>query len=195
MKIIGLTGGIGSGKTTVANFFKEFDVPLYIADVEAKLLMNRSKVIKRKLCALFGDRAYKKGELNKPYIASKIFNDDALLQQMNAIVHPKVATHFRRWLKKQKAPYVIYESAIIFENGSYDQYDIIITVTASIEERLKRVIKRDDSSKEKVLAIMANQWEDSERVKRSDFIIVNDNLAETKKQVLKIHQKLSALAQ
>ena len=118
-KIVGLTGGIGSGKTTVANFFKELEIPVYISDIEAKALMIRSKVIKRKLIQLFGDEAYSSEKLNKSFIANKIFNDKTLLEKMNSIVHPKVGSHFKKWLKKQDAPYVIKEAAIFFENNTY----------------------------------------------------------------------------
>ena len=189
-KIIGLTGGIGSGKTTVANFFKDLGVPIYIADTEAKALMNRSKVIKRKLLKLFGEQAYVDNKLNKPFIASQIFSNKALLKQMNAIVHPKVAKHFSNWVEKQKAAYVISEAAIIFENGSYKKYDNIITVVAPEEIRLNRVLKRDESSKEKVKAIMKNQWTDKQKTELSDFVITNTDLEDTKHQVGKIHKQL-----
>ena len=188
--LVGLTGGIGSGKTTIANFFKELGVPIYIADTEAKALMNRSKVIKRKLIALFGDNAYQNGKLNRDFLSKQIFNDKDLLQKMNAIVHPKVASHFKRWVKKQDAPYVISEAAILFENGSYKKYDYIITVTAPEEVRLKRVMSRDNSSKEKVKSVMNNQWKDEEKIKLSDYVIQNINLEEAKAQVLQIHQNL-----
>ena len=188
--LVGLTGGIGSGKTTIANFFKELGVPIYIADTEAKALMNRSKVIKRKLIALFGDNAYQNGKLNRDFLSKKIFNNKDLLQKMNAIVHPKVASHFKRWVKKQDAPYVISEAAILFENGSYKKYDYIITVTAPEEVRLKRVMSRDNSSKEKVKSVMNNQWKDEEKIKLSDYVIQNINLEEAKAQVLQIHQNL-----
>ena len=188
--LVGLTGGIGSGKTTIANFFKELGVPIYIADTEAKALMNRSKVIKRKLIALFGDNAYQNGKLNRDFLSKKIFNNKDLLQKMNAIVHPKVASHFKRWVKKQEAPYVISEAAILFENGSYTKYDYIITVTAPEEVRLKRVMSRDNSSKEKIKSVMNNQWKDEEKIKLSDYVIQNINLEEAKAQVLQIHQNL-----
>lgn len=188
MIVVGLTGGIGSGKTTVANFFKELNVPVYIADDEAKKLMVRSKVIKRKLIALFGDDAYIDNELNKPFIASKIFSDKTYLQQMNAIVHPKVAAHFKRWMKKQKSEYVIKEAAIIFEHNKEADFDFIITVTANLNERINRVIKRDNSSKSKIESIINNQMSDEEKVKRSHFVITNDNLEDTKNQVIKTHQ-------
>ena len=188
--IVGLTGGIGSGKTTVANYFKALNVPVYIADNEAKALMNRSKVIKRKLIKLFGDEAYVDNTLNKPFIASQIFSNQDLLKKMNAIVHPKVAKHFSNWVKKQNVPYVISEVAIIFENGSQGKYDYIITVVAPEQTRLNRVIKRDNSSEAKVKAIMNNQWTDQQKTEHSDFVINNTDLKDTKLQVENIHSKL-----
>ncbi|QXP58248.1 dephospho-CoA kinase [Olleya sp. HaHaR_3_96] len=193
-KIIGLTGGIGSGKTTVANFFKDLGVPIYIADTEAKALMNRSKVIKRKLLKLFGDQAYIDNKLNRPFIASQIFSNKTLLKQMNAIVHPKVAKHFANWVEKQKSAYVISEAAIIFENGSYKKYDYIITVVAPEQVRLNRVLKRDESSKDKVQAIMKNQWTDKQKTELSNFVITNTDLEDTKLQVGKIHKQLLKIA-
>ncbi len=190
MIIVGLTGGIGSGKTTVGTYFKELGIPVYIADKEAKALMNRSKVIKRKLTTLFGDKAYKEDQLNRAFIASKIFNDKALLDQMNAIIHPKVASHFKRWLKKQNAPYVIKEVAIIFEHNKASEYDLIITVTADIEERIRRVMNRDDASREKVESIINNQMSDEEKIKKSDFVIVNHDLIATQAQVAKLHDHI-----
>lgn len=189
-KVIGLTGGIGSGKTTVANMFLKLGVPVYIADVEAKKIMNRSKVIKRKLIKLFGDNAYIDGTLNKHFIAQKIFNNKSLLEKMNAIVHPKVATHFKRWLAKQEAPYVIKEAAILFENNSYLNHDAIILVVANENERIQRVIKRDNTTKEKVKAIINNQWSDNRKKALSQFVIDNTTLENTQKEVEKIHKKI-----
>jgi dephospho-CoA kinase len=190
MIVIGLTGGIGSGKTTVAKMFQELGVPVYVADVEAKNLMLRSKVIRRKLIKLFGDEAYLEEKLNKPFIANKIFNNSELLQEMNAIVHPKVATHFKRWIDKQSSSYVIKEAAILFENGSYVNYDAIITVTAPEKDRIQRVINRDKSSVTKVKAIINNQWSDVKKIEQSRFVITNIELIETQKQVNKIHQEI-----
>ncbi len=190
MKIVGLTGGIGSGKTTVSNMFKDLGVPIYIADLEAKKLMATSKVIKRKLIDLFGPKAYENNELNRAYIASKIFNDKVYLDKMNAIIHPKVATHFKQWLQKQTSKYVIKEAAIIFEHNMQSQYDYIITVIANEEERIKRILKRDNTSKEKIVSIIKNQISDQEKVKMSDFVIINDQLDHTKAQVLKIHNTI-----
>ena len=190
MIIVGLTGGIGSGKTTVAKQFLEIGIPVYIADEEAKRLMRRSKIIKRKLIKLFGKEAYVGEELNKPFLANIIFNDKNYLQKMNAIVHPKVARHFEKWVLKQEAPYVIKEVAILFENGGHNTCDFVITVTAPIEIRIKRLLKRDNTSKEKIEAIMKNQWTDEEKVKQSHFVIENIELENTKKQVVKIHKEI-----
>ncbi|WP_298551970.1 dephospho-CoA kinase [uncultured Algibacter sp.] len=190
MIIVGLTGGIGSGKTTVAKQFLKLGIPVYIADDEAKSLMRRSKIIKRKLIKLFGNDAYINGELNKPFLASIIFNDKSYLKKMNAIVHPKVAKHFEKWVLKQDAPYVIKEVAILFENGGNETCDFVITVVAPIKTRIKRLLKRDDTSKEKIEAIMKNQWTDEEKIKHSHFVIDNTELEKTINQVKKIHKKL-----
>ena len=194
MTLVGLTGGIGSGKTTIANFFKELNVPIYFADIEAKKLMNKSKVLQRKIKALFGERAYIKNELNRPFIAERIFKDKNLLQQMNAIVHPKVGKHFIKWLNKQNSSYVIKEAAILFENNSYKNYDYIITVVTEEKERINRILNRDNTSEQKIKDIMKNQWDDSEKVKLSDFVIHNKSLDNTKKQVYSIHRKLLKLS-
>ncbi|EMQ94216.1 MAG: dephospho-CoA kinase [Xanthomarina sp.] len=190
MKIVGLTGGIGSGKTTVAKQFQALGIPVYIADDEAKKLMNRSKIIKRKLKALFGDEAYKDNTLNRPFLADKIFNNAENLKKMNAVVHPKVASHFKNWLKKQIAPYVLKESAILFENGAYKDCDLIITVTAPLELRKKRLLKRDNTTLEKIQAIINNQWSDESKISKSHFVITNKDLEETKQQVQLTHNKI-----
>lgn len=190
MKIVGLTGGIGSGKTTVAKQFQARGIPVYIADDEAKKLMNRSKIIKRKLIELFGDEAYKNNTLNRPFLADKIFNNADNLKKMNAVVHPKVAAHFKNWVKKQKAPYVLKESAILFENGAYKDCDLIITVTAPLELRKKRLLKRDNTTLEKIQAIINNQWSDEAKILKSHFVITNKKLEETKQQVQLTHNKI-----
>jgi len=190
MKIVGLTGGIGSGKTTVAAMFANLGVPIYIADDEAKRLIKSSKVIKRKLLKLFGEEAYINGSLNKPFIANAIFNNKVLLEKMNAIIHPKVASHFNKWMRKQTAPYVIKEAAILFENNTYKSFDFIITVTAPKEIKIERLLKRDDTSLKKIDDIMKNQWTDEEKIKYSDFVIVNKSIENTEIQVAKIHAKI-----
>lgn len=190
MIIVGLTGGIGSGKTTVAKAFSALGIPIYIADEEAKKLMITSKVLKRKLIELFGHKAYIDGKLNKPFIADAIFNNKDYLDKMNAIVHPRVANHFKKWVLKQQSPYVIKEAAILFENGSYKQCDILITVIAPKELKIKRLLKRDNTTLEKIEVIMKNQWNDNEKIKLSHYVIDNTDLEGTKQQVFKIHQQI-----
>jgi dephospho-CoA kinase len=191
MKIIGLTGGIGSGKTTVAHMFSELGVPIYIADVEAKRLTNTSKVIRRQLIKLLGEKAYTETGLDRKYVANKIFNDSALLQKVNKIIHPKVAAHFRKWLLKQKAAYVIKEAAILFENGSYKDCDMVLLVTAPKAIRIARVKDRDDTTKADIKQRMKNQWSDEEKQKRADIVIENIDLQTTRKTVKTIHRSLS----
>lgn len=190
MKTVGLTGGIGSGKTTVARMFQDLGVPLYIADDRAKVLMNSSEEIRTKLTQLFGEEAYQNQQLNRAFIASKIFKDAHLLKQMNAIVHPAVGADFESWKEEQNAVYVLKEAAIIFENNLASQYDYIITVVADLDQRIARVIHRDNTTESKVMAIVHNQLSDDEKAKLSDFVIINHDLEQTKLQVLKIHQHL-----
>lgn len=190
MIVVGITGGIGSGKSTVAKLFEELGIPVYIADVEAKRLMNTSKIVQRQLIELFGDHAYNNNGLDRPFIASKIFKDAKVLAQMNSIVHPHVAKDFKKWLRSQVSPYVIKEAAIIFEHQKESEYDYIITVTASIQDKIARVIKRDNTSEKKIMDIINNQMSDDEKISKSDFVIVNDKLENTKKSVIEIHNKI-----
>lgn len=188
MKIVGLTGGIGSGKTTVAKMFSELGVPIYIADVEAKKLTNTSKIIRRELIKLLGERAYNETGINRAYVADKIFNDNDLLQAVNKIIHPRVAAHFKKWVSKQTAAYVIKEAAILFENGSYKDCDSIILVTAPKTIRINRVLARDNSSKSEIEQRMNNQWSDEKKRKLAHVIIENIDLEATKKRVAEIHK-------
>ena len=179
MKIVGLTGGIGSGKTTVAKQFMGLGIPVYIADEEAKKLMATSKIIQRKLIQLFGNEAYMNNQLNKPYIANIIFNDKTYLQKMNAIVHPKVAQHFKKWVLKQTSPYIIKEVAILFETGGNKECDKVILITAPVSLRIERAMKRDNLTKDEILVRINNQLSDEEKIKMSDFVVENINLKET----------------
>ena len=190
MKIVGLTGGIGSGKTTVGKFFKEHGVPIYIADDAGKKLMLTSKEVKDKITDLFGKDAYKDNAPDKKYIASKVFNDKNLLEKLNAIIHPAVALDFKDWQKEQDADYVIYEAAILFETGSNKNCNYTILVTAPKETRITRLQKRDDSSLAEIEARMANQWPDSRKRELANFEIINLNLEDTKIQVENIHFKI-----
>lgn len=190
---VGLTGGIGSGKTTVANYFIELGVPVYFADNEAKKLMNSSTKIINKLIAKFGKEAYYNGELNRKYLASIVFHDRKKLNTINDIVHPEVLKHFRKWVKRQKADYIIQENAILFENNTASNFDYIITVTAPVEVKIERIIKRDTVTKDDVLARMNNQWDDRKKIELSDFVINNIDWDDTKQQILKLHKKLSKI--
>ncbi len=169
---IGLTGGIGSGKTTIAQAFHGLGYPVYIADTEASLLINRSPEIRKALTALFGEGIYRPDRtLDKQQLASLIFNDSALLRQVNGIVHPAVMQDFLHWCDKQQAPLVFFESAILFEAGLGGYFDAVICVTADLNTRIKRVMKRDGVSAEKVHERIRNQAADDEKSKQADFVI------------------------
>lgn len=189
-RIVGITGGIGSGKTTVANMFSDFGVPIYNADIEAKKLTSSSPVIRNSLIRLLGTETYNEEGLNRKFMADKIFNDKNLLEKVNAIIHPQVAEHFQQWVAQQDFSYVLKEAAILFESGSYKQCDKVILVTAPTETRILRVMKRDMVTREEVEARMKNQWEDEKKRELSDFIIENEELSLTEKQVRDLHQQL-----
>lgn len=187
MKIVGLTGGIGSGKTTVANMFEELGIPVYIADLEAKKLSNTSKSIKKDLVELLGKKTYVRGTLNKKYVADLIFNDEVLLSKVNDIIHPKVAKHFKDWINNQNTPYCIKEAAILFENGSYKNCDHTILITTPLDIRIDRVIKRDEITVKEVESRIKNQWSDAKKIRLADFVIENISLKTTQQKVKEIH--------
>lgn len=189
--IVGLTGGIGSGKTTVANLFNKLGVPIYVSDIEAKRIMVTSKKVITAIKNLLGDGAYnEKNELNRSYISEQVFKNKSLLNDLNSIVHPAVAEDFLNWYKDQEAEYVIKESAILFESGSFENCDSVITVTAPLEERINRVILRDKVTKKQVLHRVMNQLSDEDKIDRSNFIIINKTLEETEGQVEKINAQI-----
>ncbi|WP_299317545.1 dephospho-CoA kinase [uncultured Maribacter sp.] len=190
MIIIGLTGGIGSGKSTVATMFKELSVPVYDSDQRAKYLMNTSVIINKQLVQLLGDEAYEKGKLNRPYIAAKVFNDSELLAKLNNIVHPVVRQDFIDWTNEQDSCYVIQETALLFENKSQELYDDVILVTAPKEIRIERVLSRDNSTREQVEARMNNQLEDKIKLELANFIIENIDLERTREKVLQVHASI-----
>ncbi|RYJ51959.1 dephospho-CoA kinase [Flavobacterium petrolei] len=194
-KIIGLTGGIGSGKTTIAKYFKSFGIPVYIADDEARKIMQSPEIINA-IKNTFGEDIFENGILNREKLAKIVFNDPEKLKKLNIIVHPAVKKHFELWLIENKTfPYIIYEAAILFESGRYKDCDIIVTVTAPIETRLQRVLERDKTTRELVLKKMEAQWSDEKRIAKSDFVIENIALDAAKREVdeilkiLKIKQK------
>ncbi len=190
MKIVGLTGGIGSGKTTVANFFKELGVPIYIADAEAKKLMTKNVELQQKIKALLGTEAYQNGELNRKYIADLVFKNPEKLRALNSLVHPAVAEDFKKWTNSQNAVFVIKESALLFETGDYKNCDVVILVKASMDERIRRVMKRDAISKDGVMERISNQWSDEKKELLSNYIIENTDISLTKKTVFNVYVNL-----
>ena len=188
--IIGLTGGIGSGKTTVLNMFKKLGFETYVADIKAKNLMNTNAALVQDITNLFGKEAYKNNELNKTYIAEIVFKDKKKLAALNALVHPKVREDFKNFVKKSPAKFIIYEAAILFESGSNKLCDFVITVTANLEDRIRRVKKRDGVTKSQVLDRIQHQLNDEEKIRKSHFVIVNNTLNTTEKQVLTVYNIL-----
>ncbi|MCB0376390.1 MAG: dephospho-CoA kinase [Sinomicrobium sp.] len=188
--IVGLTGGIGSGKSTVAALFEALGVPVYTADAEARRLMASSPEIRAAIIANFGEQSYHDHDPDSAFLAAIVFKDKEKLRQLNNIIHPRVQEHFSAWYKRQKAPYVIKEAAILFESGAYKACDKIITVTAPVADRIQRVMKRDNASEAMVNARMSNQWTDEKKAALSDFVIENTDMSETVKEVKKIHDIL-----
>ena len=185
-KIIGLTGGIGSGKTTIANHFLEAGIPVYIADDEARKIMQSSTIIEE-IKKTFGSAIFDDAILNREKLSEIVFNNPEKLKQLNAIIHPAVKAHFSNWILSHKnSPIIIYEAAILFESGSYKNCDLIITVTAPIESRIQRVIQRDKTTREKVLKRINMQWTDEQRISKSDFVIENVSPEIAKSEVDKI---------
>lgn len=193
IKTVGLTGGIGSGKSTIAAMFSELSVAVYVADIEAKKLMVENIELKQEITNLLGERAYANDVLNRAYIAKKVFQDAHLLEALNALVHPAVAKHFDAWKSSQKGTYVIKEVAILFENKGEKKCDFTILVTAPISIRIERVLKRDKITKEQILSRMQHQWSDEQKIPLADYVIDNLNLNDSKKAVKDLHKKLISL--
>jgi dephospho-CoA kinase len=183
-KIIGLTGGIGSGKTTIAKYFASKGIPVYIADEAAKEIMDDKKVIQEVQSIFTKNIILKNGLLDRNTIRELVFADKNKLEQLNKIIHPKVKTDFENWLKKnKKAPFVIKEVAILFETNGQKYCDATILVTAPIETRIKRVLERDITSRENIIQIINNQLPEEEKMKLATFVITNENLNITYKTV------------
>jgi dephospho-CoA kinase len=187
---IGLTGGIGSGKTTVANIFEVLGIPVYYADEEAKKLMNENKALRRAIIRLFGDTAYKEGELDRSFLGELVFSDPEKLSQLNKIVHPATLEDAAQWMVRQQAPYAIKEAALIFEANLQSYFDYVIGVTAPESLRISRVIQRDHTSMEKVLKRIRQQMNEEEKIALCDFVIKNDEKEGLLPQVLKVHETL-----
>ena len=190
-KIIGLTGGIGSGKTTVANYFDKIGIPVYIADVEGKKITESPQILET-IKNVFGSAVFDEGKLNRKKLSQIVFNDSKKLQQLNAIIHPEVEKHFTQWVNNHSNfSLVVKETALLFESGSYKKCDFVITVIAPLEERINRVIKRDAVTREEVLERIENQLSDEYRIKNSDYIIDNTDSETIESQVKEILKKIT----
>ena len=197
---VGLTGGIGSGKTTVGKIFELLGVPVYYADDAAKRIMNENEEVKEAIQKQFGVDSYKDGVLDRSFLASKVFNDPFQLETLNSIVHPATITGASRWMNQQfiesggKIPYTIKEAALIFESGSADGVDFIIGVYAPIELRIKRTMERSGATYDDVLKRMANQLDETIKMKLCDFVVYNDEQQLLIPQVITLHERLIGLA-
>jgi len=191
LKIVGLTGGIGSGKSTVARMFTELGVPVYFADDEAKKLMVTSESLMAGIKKRFGEKAYDQTGLNTRYLAEIVFNDKESLKALNQMVHPAVEKHFKDWVEKQDTAYVIQENPLLFEKNKQDQYDRIVVVAAPIEMRIDRVRARDGATRLEVEARIQNQMDQNYKVKYADYVIENDgDLASCRQAVNAIHKNI-----
>lgn len=192
---LGITGGIGSGKSTVSTLLTLLGIPVYIADKESKRLTETSVVIKEQLIALFGEDLYQDGILNKALLASYIFSDKEKLEKVNKIIHPVVGNDFNEWVELNKTfEIVAQEAAILFESGFDKLVDKVVVVYTPLEMRISRTMQRDGVSREKVLERIENQMSDEKKVELSDFVIVNDGTISLIEQVLEIINKLKELA-
>lgn len=187
---IGITGGIGSGKTTVCNVFRVLGIPVYDADSEAKKLMNTHPGLVSAIKDTFGDQAYdEKGLLARRYLAARVFNDKQSLTQLNAIVHPVVIQAAIDWADAQVAPYTLKEAALLFQSGSYVHNDINVVVAAPDEIRIQRVMQRDGVTEQEVRARMDKQWPQDEQISKADYVIWNDGKRALIPQVLELDRK------
>jgi len=190
MKKIGITGGIGSGKTYISNIFKSLAIPLFNSDIEAKILMNSSKKLIIQIKKEFGEDIYTNGNFNKEKLSSIVFSNSDKLQKLNSLVHPIVKQEFNNWCKKKTSPYVIKEAAILFESNSHLELDEVICVSAPMELRIKRILERDNSTEKEIKKRIENQISQEEKEKLSDYIIVNDEKELLLPKIIKIHDKL-----
>lgn len=191
---IGITGGIGSGKSTVAQLFSMLGIPVYAADEAGKRLMNENEVLKMQVKNLFGEVAYTNGILNRKYLADIVFNNEEKLAQLNAIVHPATLKDADDWMNSQQSPYAIKEAAIMFESGAHEHLDYVIGVAAPAPLRIQRAMQRDNVSREQVIARMGRQINETVKMRLCDFIIYNDEQQLVIPQVLELHEKLIQLS-
>ncbi len=191
VQIVGITGGIGSGKSTDCSVFKILGVPVFEADTEAKKLINTNSVLKTGLIDLFGRDIYTPdGTINRNKLAGIIFNDEVQLTKVNELIHPVVRAEFKNWAEKQTAPYVLHEAAILFESGFYKMMDFTILVSAPEEIRINRVTSRDNSTAAEVKERINKQWPDEQKRKLATVEIINDNKELILPQIIKIDKQL-----
>ncbi|HQW92493.1 MAG TPA: dephospho-CoA kinase [Ferruginibacter sp.] len=191
---IGLTGGIGSGKSTVAKVFEVLGIPVYYADDAAKKLMNEDAALKQKIKLQFGESVYANEHLNKKALADIVFNDPEKLALLNALVHPATLKDVESWMQSQSSPYIIKEAALIFESGAHQNLDYVIGITAPAPLRIQRTMQRDGITREAVVARMDKQMDDTIKMKLCDFVITNDEQEMLLPQVLALHDKLLSLS-
>jgi dephospho-CoA kinase len=189
---VGITGGMGSGKTTVAHIFETLGIPVYYADDAAKRIMNEDPSLRMEIIRIFGDESYNGEGLNRSYIASKVFSNPEQLNMLNAIVHPATIRDGENWMKRQNSPYALKEAALIFESGAAEGLDYVIGVSAPIPLRIERVIQRDGMERSEIKARMAKQLDPEIAMKLCDFVIQNNEQELLIPQVLKIHEELKA---
>ena len=190
MKKIGITGGIGSGKTYVASVFQSFGIPIFNADIQAKKIMTSSRKLIKLVKEEFGNDIYKDSDLNKEKLSSIVFSNSDKLQKLNSLVHPIVKEEFNNWCKKQTSSYVIKEAAILFESNSHIGLDAVICVSAPLDLRMKRLLNRDDYSEKEIKKRIENQISQEEKEKLSDYIIINDEKELLLPKIIKIHKEL-----
>lgn len=191
---VGITGGIGVGKSFVCKRFAAMGFPVFDCDKESKLLMNTHQVVRFRLTELLGQECYQNDTLNRAFVAEKIFNNPTLKQQVEAIVHPVVAEQFSQWASKQTSPIVLVESAILYESGFDKQVDKVIVVDANTETRIERTMKRDACSKEQAEQRINAQMSNQEKIKKADYIIHNNLGSDINSQLFELMKKLYKLA-
>ena len=187
---IGLTGGIGSGKSTIARVFETLGIPVYYADDAAKRLMNEDPELKAAIIRQFGPEAYVDGKLNRSWLGARVFGNETDVKFLNSLIHPATIRDATRWMSSLKTPYAIKEAALIFESGGEKELDCVIGVYAPLETRIQRIISRDHTDRASILKRITAQMPEEEKMKRCDFIIRNDDTESVIQQVLSLHQQL-----
>ena len=186
---IGLTGGIGSGKSVVAKVFETLGIPVYYADDAAKRLMNTNEELKDAIIKNFGEGSYTNGELNRKYIAAIVFNDKEKLALLNSLTHPATIRDAEKWIKQQTSAYNIKEAALLFESGANKNLDYIIGIEAPLQLRINRVMARDGISEEEIMKRINRQMDEEEKMKRCDFVIINNEEQLVIPQVMELDKK------